>query len=210
MRLTITLMMWIRHMNDTQFTIGKLLDGSAPERDAIHIAVARVTAGERLQAGDEVGFAYGSTSIVKRREAVYALKPIGIIDPFLRAPEGWSGEVPEGQQCWLFLFPNTITDMRHEWQHPAFNQAPATTNESEMWLHQFADRWNFDYDEMITNASAKPDSEWGNYVVAQGIDLHSSGELGDDHALFWHHLAKMTGKAFSQEHIDKFVWSCTC
>lgn len=91
-------------------TIGRLVSGDAG-RDAVHVAVAPVTAPCELQPGQHVdprGNPEGS-----------GVAPVGIVDPFLREP------VRPGQRFWLFLYPNTVTSLRHEWTHPAFPTASA-------------------------------------------------------------------------------------
>lgn len=75
-------------------------------RDAIHIAVAPVVAGHDIDPGDRVG--------LKNGQAVYAGTHVGIVDPFYRLT------VKKGETFWLFLFPGTITGLRHIWSHPAF------------------------------------------------------------------------------------------
>lgn len=78
-------------------------------RDAMHFAVAPVVAHHRLDPGTDVAVTEGRAySIIRDRGAV------GIVDPFLQK------EVEEGEQFWLFLYPNTITGLRHMWTHPAF------------------------------------------------------------------------------------------
>jgi hypothetical protein len=86
--------------------IGELCRDDA-RRDAIHFAVAPVEADMDLRPGDHVGVTQGRAS----RDAT----PIGIVDPFFK------GEVKKGQRFWLFLYPNTITSLRHVWTHPAFS-----------------------------------------------------------------------------------------
>jgi hypothetical protein len=190
-------------------SIGTVLpEGGDEQRDAIHIAVLPVVAGEILRAGQKVAFAYGSTSTVIRALDDYeaAQRPsVGIIDPFL---DEWM--VKPGQRVWLFLHPNSVTGMRHHWQHPAVDLLPSNAaTESETWLHRFAERWGFNYDEMMKTAS-DPTAEGFPYIIAHGKDLHSVGELGDDHELFWQHMALLTGRAFDHEHRNKVGWSCTC
>jgi hypothetical protein len=85
--------------------------GAAPgedaRRDAVHIAVAPMVAAARLLPGQHVGLLDDGR--------VYANdKPIGIVDPFL------TESVLPGQRFWLFLYPGTITSLRHVWTHPAF------------------------------------------------------------------------------------------
>jgi hypothetical protein len=101
--------------------LGSLIEDGDRRRDAIHIAVAPVMAAERLLPGQHVGLVSGDT------EHVGAMEPnrcLGIVDPFLRQP------VEEGQRFWLFLYPNTITSLRHYWAHPAFTAAVATARRS--------------------------------------------------------------------------------
>jgi hypothetical protein len=85
--------------------LGKLIIGEA-HRDAVHVAVAPVVAQENLSPGDHVDANGG-----------WAGERVGIVDPFLREP------VRKGDRFWLFLYPGTVTGLRHMWTHPAF--APA-------------------------------------------------------------------------------------
>lgn len=185
-------------------TLGRLLTEYEPaQRDAIHIAIMPVMTDEALSPGDHVKFVYGTTNRVRRAPDN---KGIGVVDPFLTV------YIPTYSKVWMFLYPNTITGLRHEWTHPDVDNPAIAKDDSEKWLRAFADRWNFDYNEMI-NAASTPHGtgEYDyNFVVANGIDLHSREELGEDHALFWQHLAALTKQSFSQAHIDKFRWSCSC
>jgi hypothetical protein len=186
-------------MKGTQFTIGQILTDET-DRDAIHVAVLPVISGENyLGAGDRIGIAYGTKNIVVRKP-----DGIGIVDPFLQRT------IHKDEKCWMFIQPNTVENLRHDWRHPAIDDVKPATDEHELWLRQFADRWNFDYAEMIAQASAAANRYGDNYITAMGIDLHSKDELGADHDLFWEHLEKLTGKFFTDEHRDNFVWSCSC
>jgi hypothetical protein len=104
---------------------GRLIPtGSTPERDAIHVAVAPVEVENfehdepgGLPPGTHVGLtrdrSWGDLPVVTAdREDCSEL--IGVIDPFLTQP------VRHGQRCWLYLYPNTVTSLRHDWMHPAF------------------------------------------------------------------------------------------
>ncbi len=84
-------------MNQTVPNLGELCDDNA-RRDAVHIAVAPVTAGEHLAPGMRVGLVDGLAVSDWHRDDV---EVIGIVDPFLVPP------VERGERCWLFLLPNT-------------------------------------------------------------------------------------------------------
>ena len=87
--------------------LGSLIPHHENRRDAVHVAIAPVTAAESLAPGDHVGFL--GQQVGKTSDEL-----IGIVDPFLPRP------VASGERFWLVLYPNTITDMRHVWSHPAF------------------------------------------------------------------------------------------
>lgn len=78
-------------------------------RDAIHFAVAPVIAGELLEPGQHVGMVDG-----KFYWSVNDEQKIGVVDPFLKE------SVERGHRFWLMLYPNTVTSLRHVWEHPAF------------------------------------------------------------------------------------------
>ncbi len=96
--------------------IGEIPDGTA-RRDAIHVAVAPVIASQILRAGEHVG--------LNADGKAYHVGPtkngsIGIVDPFVLHP------IHMDEGFWLFLYPGTITGLRHLWTHPAFAIKPPT------------------------------------------------------------------------------------
>jgi hypothetical protein len=194
----------------TEVRLGEFIgENEKADRDAIHIAVAPcITGDSHCRPGGKVKLAFGTNNIVLAAE--YDEKEcFGVIDPFLTA--GWS--LQKGQRVYVFLNPGSITGLRHHWSHPAFDNPPQANNESEQWLRQFAERWNFDYDEMIaiaTNPARSNDGYPGDYIVARGVDLHSVGELGDDYHQFWSHMETLTGKNYDDKHKERVGWSCSC
>lgn len=89
-------------------------------RDAIHLAVEPVEAGEDLGVGSHVGIfngkAYNRSNSVDGKPAL--IKLLGIVDPFL--PRG----VKQGEKFWLIVYPRMITSLRHVWSHPDFKEQP--------------------------------------------------------------------------------------
>ena len=88
-----------------QKMIGSIIDHSDEIRDAVHVAVVAVTAGQTLQPGQRVGIEDG--------RAIPTARAIGIVDPFLTEP------VNKRERFWLFMMPDTVTDLRHSWTHHA-------------------------------------------------------------------------------------------
>lgn len=80
----------------------------AEGRDAIHLAVDNVEAGETPYAGQNVGF------IRPGVVGASAQKLVGIVDPFLKVV------IHPGQRFWLVVYPRQISSLRHVWEHPDF------------------------------------------------------------------------------------------
>ncbi|AFC21951.1 hypothetical protein GAP32_492 [Cronobacter phage vB_CsaM_GAP32] len=83
------------------------------KRDAIHLGVEPVVAGEDIAVGanigiDKDGFAYATDYRTD-------IKPVGISDPFLKE------RIQKGESFWLVVYPRQITSLRHCWEHPDFD-----------------------------------------------------------------------------------------
>jgi len=93
--------------------LGQKLNQHEHRRDAVHVAMAPCTAMEYLLPASHVKLVKGEVDKVVLAEKG---EGIGIIDPFL--VEG----VDEGERVFVCLYPNTVTGMRHVWQHPEFQR----------------------------------------------------------------------------------------
>lgn len=160
------------------------------QRDAVHIAVAPVEAAERLDPGTHVGFVSAGT--VGRASPT----KIGVIDPFLREA------VPRGARVWLFLYPGTITTLRHEWTHPAFQGVAPETGRSALWIQEFAEDMNVTYEEMMEAAR-----DWvrHGHHFSRGGDFEGQ-QVPDE---FWDHYQVVTGTLVPRERKESF-FSCAC
>lgn len=156
--------------------LGTIITGDA-QRDAVHIAVSPTIAKERLSPGQHCGIG-GTTK-----------EPVGIVDPFLK-----SGVIP-GELFWLFLYPGTITSLRHDWTHPAFGEASKSIT-SEAWLRKYVSNKEYSYEELME--AAKLHLLSGEYFCI-GTD---DDQTPDD---FWVHYAAVTGKIGSGN-----FFSCAC
>jgi len=93
--------------------IGRILPtNESIGRDAVHVAIVPVIAAETLQPGQRVGLIYQGADVVGTNGLIASC---GIVDPYLTDP------VRKGQRFYLFLYPGTVTSLRHEWTHPLFD-----------------------------------------------------------------------------------------
>ncbi len=184
--------------DQTTPTVGKLLTGKEG-RDAIHFALAPMTSDVCLIPGRRVGIVNGKA---------HPNEPhIGIVDPFL------AYSVQPGEWFWLFLFPGTITSLRHAWSHPAFleDTGEAERNQSSEVREAMAWLKNYAYHELNTyckdadEALAKLLSDVKEGVIhAYGTDLSSAGDV--DRRL-WGMLAVIGIHIADPENLR---YSCSC
>lgn len=190
-------------MSDT-LNLGKLIDPkSNQQRDAIHIAVAPVIARQRLTPGKPIGFEQDSTTYVYGSTH----KAIGIVDPFLKGP------VYNGEHFWMFLFPNTITSLRHDWTHPAFDPKPIVQNQdresAEIWMREFAKEAGLEYPEAIE--AGLHYLATGNAWVQQGSDSARSKFWEENVSeKYWDAFGALTGKTVTTEDRKGQVFCCNC
>jgi hypothetical protein len=149
--------------------------------DAIHIAVAPVVAAVRLQPGQHIGFVSVDTVGPTREN-------IGIVDPYL------TQAVKPGERFWMFLYPYTITSLRHEWSHPAMPTPPI--------CQYFADEVGLSFDAVMDGAIDHLDN--GGYLTDGG---RWEGQGVPDR--FWDAFEHITGRRVGRGDRYSF-FSCSC
>jgi hypothetical protein len=176
--------------------LGKLITDNQ-ERDAVHIAIIPVEAGERLGPGVWVNVLDG-----KAYEASFKVAQ-GIVDPYI------VGVVNKGDKFFLLLKPNTITSLKHNWTHPAFpiEKAPTIVPDSDqvrnskVWLEDFASSGQVSYDDLMEMAEER------NFHF--GTEMY---EFNNDETkyLFWRHYEIVTRNRVPFHIIEDTYFGCSC
>lgn len=185
-------------MHENAPKLGKIVRGN-PRRDAIHVAVIAVEAGQLLPPGAHVG---------RMPDGAFGQQKdcLGVVDPFLVE------DVKKGQHFWLFLYPNTVTSLRHHWAHPGFpdldDGQSMNPGEAETWLKKLAHEVGQDYESLI---------EAGREVAVAGFASVYCGEsfrgaLYDDgkREAYWLAWSAVTGEPIPQAGRDGNTFSCRC
>lgn len=198
---------------DAVATMGEILTPDVGGRDAVHVAVVSATAGQKLYPGQDVG-RMATLGPGGEMVAGQSGEPIGIVDPYLK------GAVMPEQRFWLYLYPRSITSLRHNWTHPAFEDvketysAPAGKLASEQWLRAFCEHADCPpYEQLIAiiDGGSVADEEYssdpittrndGEFLTIGGRD--AGGSIPDE---FWDHVETVTGRKFNRAR----YFSCSC
>lgn len=193
---------------DALETLGMLIPENSG-RDAIHLAVEPVVAGEALEPGQRIKLIGGNMAF-SAREA----DAIGIVDPFLRL------RVMPDQRFWLVVLPRTITSLRHVWSHPAFpeeRQFHSDADEhyvasgkeaAEQWLRAYAEQIDEGFHTLIAAAD-----EWvadGEYFYGAKLHgYHGKFEGESTHPDFWKHYQVFKGQTVDPDKQENF-FTCSC
>lgn len=180
-------------------------------RDAIHLGVEPVEAGESLKAGDHVGLVNG---VAYKKKNVDKL--VGIVDPFI------SGKINKGDKFWLVVYPRKITSLRHVWSHPDFEESDSITVPTPQtdsakyaayeWIQNYAESFgsgdDVDADDLINFGRSyyydRIRGVWPDYLVVGGL---FEGEYVSDE--FWQQLAIYLDEKLEPQFTGNF-FSCSC
>lgn len=181
---------------DALATLGTIIQDGG--RDAIHLAVEPVIAGETLYPGQHIGLLNGKAT-------GKGTKLVGIVDPFI------SGKVFEGDKFWLIVYPRQITSLRHVWEHPDFEKElplPLKTIDASIkWMTEWAkihmSSDYYGYGDNLTDEKA-----YANAIDA-GHNKHLGPYEGADEYIdneWWNHWENITGCKGSRDS----YFSCSC
>lgn len=159
----------------SEIKLGQFIEGEA-NRDAIHIAIAPVIAGQPLQPGDHVGF------LPDGRVATGVNNLIGVVDPYLEFGPY------TGDRFWVLLYQNTVTNIRHDWKHPSFSESGPVLLPSNKWLEDYATSHKLTYEQLMAGVKEFLDKGGINPTLDDDFKVF---EVPNE---FWVHYKNVTGR----------------
>ena len=169
-------------------------------KDAIHIAILPVIVGlDYVHPGQAA-----KVSSFNKEADLFELgeigKNIGIINPFME-----KGRIMEGDRVYIFLYPNTVTSLRHDWEFEGLETirkiGQPTLEASKLYIEMIAEDMDMDYQELM---DATEDSiDYGNYY---SVGSNEDARLPDE---FWAHYELITGRIVPADKRYSF-FSCSC
>lgn len=191
---------------DALETLGFIITPSE-KRDAIHLAVEPVVAGQQLTPGTHVQLIQG------RAYAALLSNGVGIVDPFLLKP------VQPNEMFWLVVYPRQIKSLRHVWEHDAFPpselglQNPVEVGvrisanvAAQQRLAAFAASMDMSYSGMIKAMTAYVEEDERLYG---GDNVLNGQSHWFDHPGLWDDYVLVTGKPKPKDG-DGYFLSCAC
>lgn len=201
---------------DALETLGSII-GPDEARDAIHLAVENVVAGEVLWPGQPIGLKDDGMAYFHGTASMRGKKHLGIVDPFL------VNRVNAGEHFWLVVFPRQIKSLRHVWEHPDFppsrdnlmlssvthgrddlgTSGEDTVAKASVYLHRVARDTERTYEELIQLGKDNLDHD-------EFVTQHDSESWRDsfDHDRFWDAFKLVTG--IDPGDRGGYIFNCSC
>lgn len=195
--------------------------GTAPEanagRDAVHVAIVPVRALCTIARGAKVRLVQGCHDMAGPCGDDDA---DGVVDPFMQ-----SRSVKKGDWFWMCLFPETVTSLRHVWEHPRF---PSTVEDSlstekvgqQIGQYHMAKLWLVDYVKRNCPywTEEDPTGEIGyarfieyvkeeKWIYYAGSDCQSLAEVEESDELFAN-LSIVLNMRIDAHYFETFTCSC--
>jgi len=181
-------------------------------RDAVHIAICPVIAAHKLFPGQRIGiFTQQGEEIVVDSISTH----IGIVDPYIPRLA-----VYKGDRFYMWLYPNTVTSLRHEWVHPAiksvenkslnpyYNECHVSSTDpegvSKRWLEYFAKECELSYDQLM---DATTEYLLTGKICCLGTDTPDI--CWNKNEQFWEHYQKISDKIVPSGKQESF-FRCAC
>lgn len=182
-------------MSDT--TLGELAP-TLLERDAIHVAVIALEAGQLLRPGEHV--------CIKDNQvfANQSTNSIGIVDPFL------TEVIEKDKIVWVLLYPNTITSMRHHWEHPVVDlitkKVEVTSQYANQTLCRIADLIGISVEELLE--AGRDYARRGEYTFENSENYKNLSP--SDWLEFWNAFSAITGTTIPEDERYTTPFTCSC
>lgn len=198
---------------DALETLGTLID-EHQKRDAIHLAVEPVVAGEDLNPGQDIGLgedgrAYNTLSFCQG-------KHLGIVDPFLSKFD----VVIQSERFWMVIYPQQITSLRHVWEHPDIPDYKfgTDTERAEEFMKSF--NWLENYAKSLGNYSSSDlveaakefidyDERFLGNVLNEDDSIYKDFDGIRSKEEFWIHFEIVTGIKVPDDKRQNF-FACSC
>lgn len=190
-------------MSGEDLGLGKIIT-TPKERDAIHIAVVPCITLTDVIPGAPVKIINGKAISCDHIEDAD-----GIVDPFLDREAHGKWHYEPGTTVWVYLKPGSITSLRHDWTHPAFDKGRRrVVHEDDVMVEEAAAMLGIDVENLM--GAAKVYDTSGKHFTL-GFD---TPDFSDEHMnAIWRTYARR--KDATPEETEKLTknghfFSCAC
>lgn len=168
----------------------KTLLGMPPDslgvKDAIHIAVVSLRAGQLLKPGQNIELNEDGEAIRSRNKK----DSFGVVDPFLK------NNVMRGESFWGLLSMHEVPNVRHTWDHPKLSfESPITPIKYNSILEHIASELGITYPELMFACRKMIDTDKKTAIQKSEDEIYSLNS--DYNCELWSEWSDETGEKFT-------------